>query len=284
MSQATINNLLDDKLFQVIGSTPASIAEAMRKIDIRGKSSEGAQIFAVSLFAAAVNKATLETFLADSRFAAVRPLLASALAIQGRANMTAMTLLGHCFLTTSLSSDVVFAVEFRKKLGQDHIWAGNLDSGSLSEKQKKILLEKKRVTREDEAKALGSGFLKFVGIDTSPFSELEAKFFDVTTNRPESRMPTVSRIDTRQEPIRRRAPSDEQDPALTQFTASDGTTYSIPIDVMNFRRNVLRRTDADIEDSIKDKGVESFISRTRTIMQRDPDGSRTLRAESVVGQ
>lgn len=176
-SVQTINDLLNDKLFQVIGSTPASIAESLKKIDLKNKKKEGAQLFAVSIFSSAVNKATLETFVADSRFSDVRPLITAALSISGRSNMTALTLLGHCFLATDLASEVTFANEFRKKMGQNHLWAGELEAGSLSDLQKKILKEKKRVTAEKEAKALGNGFLKHCGLVSGPLVGLENDYF-----------------------------------------------------------------------------------------------------------
>jgi len=172
-----IDRLLADKLHQVIGSSPASVAESLVKMGLQNKKREGIQMFAVSIFAAAVNKATLETFLSDARFGDIRPLVTATLAIAGKPNMTALTLLGHCLLTTEMASNVTFSAEFRKKMGQASIWDGELSSGSLSDKQKAILAEKKRLIDAKSAKALGSGFLKFTGLDSGRMTADESALF-----------------------------------------------------------------------------------------------------------
>jgi len=286
-----INQLLNDKLFQVIGSTPRSIAENLMKIDLRKKAREGAQIFAVSIFASAVNKATLESFLADSRFAAIRPLITAALSIKGNANMTALTLLGHCFLTTDVASNVEFAKEFRKKMGQDHLWAGELDSGSLSEQQKKILKEKKRVTKDTEAKALGNGFLKHVGIVKTPMSTLEADMFGGSVTVPGSSPASASRVASPPASDRGKAPvtpavqrtyvSPTASPGTEVVTLTDETQVSVPEDVLTYRRNVLGQSNADIAESLRRRGVDGFIASTRQLIEQDPDGTKTRAASAV---
>jgi len=266
---ANINDLLKDKLFQVIGSTPTSIAESLKKVDLKGKTKEGVQIFAVSVFAAAVNKATLETFLADSRFANIRPLLSAALSIQGRSNMTALTLLGHCLLTTDVASKVNFTSEFRKKMGQDHLWAGSLDGGSLSAKQREILKDKKRLTDEAEAKALGSGFLKHVGLVSGQMTALEGKLFGV---------PTTGRAPSPRSPAGSSSTSEN-----VAFKVSSTSTLQIPGEVIHYRLNVLGQQDSDIAESIERNGLEKFIANTRAMIARDPTGEKTQRAGSTLG-
>jgi hypothetical protein len=260
-----INDLLNDKLFQVIGSTPTSIAESLKKVDLKGKSNEGAQIFAISVFAAAVNKSTLETFLADSRFAGIRPLLSAALSIQGRSNMTALTLLGHCLLTTSVASQVNFTSEFRKKMGQDNLWSGTLDGGSLSDKQRAILKEKKRLTSEEEAKALGNGFLKHVGILSGNMNNDEAKLFGVSTMRSGSVSPTEA------------GPSS----AAVAFKVSSTETLQVPGDVMNYRMSTLGQTRDEIAESLSRNGLTKFVANTRKLMKEDPTGDKTRSQGSV---
>jgi len=264
-----INDLLKDKLFQVIGSTPSSIAESLKKVDLKGKSKEGAQIFAVSVFAAAVNKSTLETFLADSRFANIRPILSAALSIQGRSNMTALTLLGHCFLTTDVAKNISFTAEFRKKMGQDHLWAGSLDGGSLSGKQREILKDKKRLTDEAEAKALGSGFLKHVGIVQGAMTSMESKFFGVPTSGrvPSPRSPTTAGSST----------------GIVAFNVSKTSSVPIPADVLHYRKNIIGQSDEDIAESIERNGLEKFIENTKKLMTQDPTGEKTRRAGSTTG-
>jgi len=273
-----INDLLNDKLFQVIGSTPKSIAESLTKIDLKNKKKEGSLIFAISVFASAVNKSTLETFLADNRFASVRPLLAAAMSIQGKSNMTALTLLGHCLLTTKMADSVTFTAEFRKKMGQNHLWAGELSSGSLSDKQKEILKEKKRLTDETSAMTLGTGFLKLTGIDTSPMTSAESDLFNLSVQPSRSDLPREQLAET----SRTQYSSAESIPSNVNFRLSRSENVQIPEDVLNYRKNVVAQTDQQIAESIQSKGVEDFIQRTRTLMASDPDGSRTRRAGSVV--
>lgn len=288
MSIANINALLEDKLFQVIGSTPTSIAESLNTINLKGKKTEGMQIFAISIFAAAVNKPTLETFLADPRFGTVRQLLISALNIQGKSNMTAITLLGHCLLTTDEASDVVFASEFRKKMGQNHLWAGELNSGSLSDKQREILKEKRRVTTEKDAKALGSGFLKLTGLRAGTFEGKEIDFFGAPGTTTASSPKSASRLSSGTIPRPATGASSSRyatsPPASTNLNVSlnNGDVVSVPVDVMNYRTEVLGRSISDIVESIEATGVDDFITRTRKAIARDPTGNLG-RAASTTG-
>jgi hypothetical protein len=288
MSATPINTLLNDKLFQVIGSTPASIAESLIKADLSGKTTEGHQLFAVAIFASAVNKATLETFLADARFANVRPLISANLSIQGRSNMTALTLLGHCLMTTDLASSVTFASEFRKKMGQDHIWGGDLAKGSLSDKQKAILLEKKRVTDEVQARALGSGFLKWTGLDKAVMTEAESKLFKIPFQSTNAKAKTTRQADSSTAAAsgstprpRRVSPQIEPEKMIT-VRLSETDEVQIPEVVYLYRSKAIGQSDGDIIDSISRRGKDGFVSATRIMMAKDPDGSKT-RSASVVG-
>jgi hypothetical protein len=293
-----VNDLLNEKLFQVIGSTPASIAESLLKVDLKGRSTDGAHLMAVTIFAAAVNKPTLETFLADPKFATIRPILTATLAISGKSNMTAMTLLGHCLMTTKLAGDIVFAAEFRKKMGQDHLWAGELDKGSLSDKQKEILKEKKRVTDAKQAAALGSGFLKHVGILPGPMTPDEAALFKVTTVRSGPNVPVTpakqtgipktpagmsgSKYASAGEGTRRSPTAAPASPTDVEFTVSSTESVKVPEDVMKYRREVFGQSDADIAESIGRNGLEKFIENTRRMAERDPTG-KTAKGGSTAG-
>jgi len=300
-SESSINQLLNDKLYQVIGSTPASIAESLKKVDLKGKSTEGGQLVAISIFAAAVNKATLETFMADTRFAAARPLIIAALSISGKSNMTALTLLGHCFLATDMASNIVFAREFRKKMGQSHLWSGELDAGSLSEVQKKILKEKKRVTDEKEAAALGNGFIKYVGLANGELIGLERAYFGTGVDssivadqasrgsnetagsqyisshhdRKGSSLPSPPRVASR-------LPSSvaQSGPSSSRATL---TLNDIPADTYEYRSRALNQPDSDILESLERRGLSDFVSATRSMMTRDPDGSKTRSASTANG-
>jgi len=279
----SVNVLLEDKLFQVIGSTPRSIADSLKNVDFKGKTTEGTQLFAASIFAAAVNKSTLETFLADSRFANIRPLINAALSIQGRSNMTAMTLLGHCFLITDEASRVQFAVEFRKKMGQDHLWAGELTAGSLSDKQRGILKEKKRLTKPDEASALANGFLKLCGLKSGAMTELEEEFFgpqEAAAGTASGKRPMFGESSVPRPGTGRFSPDRA---GTTRFRTTSTNVVDIPDDVLNYRRNVMGLSDAEIGASIEKNGLPAFIERTRMGISSDPDGSK-MRTASTVGR
>lgn len=255
-------------------------------------------MMAITIFAAAVNKPTLETFLADPKFATIRPLLSATLAISGKSNMTAMTLLGHCLLTTRLAGDIVFAAEFRKKMGQDHLWAGDLDKGSLSDKQKEILKEKKRVTDANQAAALGSGFLKHVGIISGSMNADEAALFKVTTARSGANDPvTPARATGLRQPatgistskyastpaaVARSPAGSPGSPTDVDFTVSSSERVRVPEDVLAYRRGIFGQTDADIAESISRNGLEKFIENTRKLAAKDPTG-KLARTSSTVG-
>jgi len=265
----------------VIGSTPESIAESLQKIELKDKAIEGAQIFAIAIFAAAVNKPTLETFLADARFANIRPLLTSALSIQGRANMTAITLLGHCFLTSEMASDVVFATEFRKKMGQDHLWDGSLEQGSLSDKQRGIMKEKKRVTDPIKAKALASGFLKWTGLLGGAFTDLEASLFNIQTTGSVSESKKPARAESAES-----SPSGSPSrsiPRAVTFRISDTKEASIPENVYLYRKNIMGMSDSEIIEIARSMGESEFIKATEKLIRRDPDGTKVKAQSTIAG-
>lgn len=278
----SINDLLDDKLYQVIGSTPASIAESLRKVDLKGKSKTGAQIFAVSIFAAAVNKSTLETFLADPRFVEIRPLISAAMSIQGRSNMTALTLLGHCFLTTRLADDVKFAAEFRKKMGQNHLWSGELSSGSLSQKQREILMEKKRVTDLEAATALGTGFLKWVGLDNKAMNNLESVLFGFPIrSSSESSGSSFTAAKGKGRDVTT-AEFSEAGVETVTLSRKGKEPISIPKVLYDYRKDKIDQTETEIYNSAESRGINGFIDATTKLMARDPEGKKIKSGSTIV--
>jgi hypothetical protein len=176
-STNAINDILEAYLFQVVGSTPESIRDAIKVSALKANPGPAGMLAASAMFASAVNKTTMENFISKPEMSDARPIISTTFSISGRPNMTGLTLLGHCLLTTDFSDSIKFCQEFKKKMGQNDVWAGNLDSGSLSDKQKDILKEKKRVTSYNSAKMLGSGFLKFTKISLVPYTTEEADFW-----------------------------------------------------------------------------------------------------------
>jgi hypothetical protein len=147
-------------------------------------------------------------------------------------------------------SQITFALEFRKKMGQDHLWAGNLETGSLSDKQKEILKEKKRVTNEEEAKLLGAGFFKFAGIDKTAYSTEEADFWKV----PASEQPSASRRSSRTSP-----------PAASVLD-------KLPADLVEYYRKFISSDPARLRASVTRDGPTAWINAYRTRMEEDPEG------------
>jgi hypothetical protein len=275
-----INSLLNDKLFQVIGSTPKSVAESIMKSDIRGKAKLGVEMFAIACFAAAVNKPTLESFMADPRFGTIRPLITATISINGKANMTAMTLLGHALLTTPEAGAVNFTAEFRKKMGQNHLWDGELNSGSLSDKQKEILKEKKRLTDGNAAKALGSGFLKLTGINSDPMNKEESDLYNLAM--PASTASTAGGASAFSTSGNESNSAAEPTIGASQIKVDRSSSVLVPDDVLAYRRNILQHDEARIASSINRKGVDTFIEETRGLMTDDPDGARARRAGTTM--
>lgn len=175
-----INALLAPVLFQVVGTTPESLADSVKQAGLEGKADIGAQLASAGIFAAAVNKNTMEQFIIKPELASVRNAISNQFSIKGSANMTALTLLGHCMYLNAYADKIDFAVQFRKKMGQRSIWDGDFNTGSLSDTQKKILVEKGKSVNKNSAQLFASGFFKYVGADRSRFTEEEALFWDVS--------------------------------------------------------------------------------------------------------
>jgi hypothetical protein len=302
MSFTDVKDMLEPYLFQVIGSTPVSLKENLKKVTLKGKAKEGSQLVTISIFAAAVNKSTLESFLAKPEFADIRPTINAAISIQGKANMTAFTLLGHCIMTSDKIDDIPFVAAFRRKMGQNHLWSGTLDSGSLSEKQRNILKEKKKNVDSTEAMLLGQGFLKWVNLDTSRMTAEESAFWGDTTSdktasertvagpskavAPVAARPSASEVRSPPRPIaipraptasasRQITPPKARAPAIgttTLTTEGEAESFDLPDDVVDYRRNVMNMNDNDIIDSVRRNGLDNFILKTRDAIVRDPEG------------
>lgn len=287
-----MNKFLDPVIFQVIGSTPESIRDNILKSTLKGQASGGLQLAVISVFASAVNKSTMETFAAKPELQEARGFINTIFSISGRANMTGLTLLGHCLMTTAHVSNVNFCSEFRKKMGQDHLWAGNLDSGSLSEKQKEILKEKKRTILEPSAKLLGSGYFKYVGIDPIAMSNDEANFWRVAVP---TRLPASSSASAMPPPAAPLTPSrpggsvrnpsiSGSPPAGVRETVEmmDGTMEMVDSAVVEYYRKFVSDDDERLATSIAKRGVNKFEADYRAMMVRDPEG-RSFQGGTVAG-
>jgi len=257
----SINELLAPVLFQVIGSTPESIADSIIDAKLGNQSVIGMKLAALSIFASAVNKATMEQFASTPPMADIRPTLSSNFSVGGKTNMTGLTLLGHCVLTSNLMDDIKFASEFRRKMGQNHLWAGDFANGSLSDKQKKILEEKKRLTNENSARLLGSGFFKFIGVDKNAYTAQEAHFWKIPDN-------------TRISPSPPRSPPRPRPETLTGFVTvrmPDGTDVNVDKEAYDYYLAVNDNEISYLIKSIGSKGIDKFNQQYKAANKADPN-------------
>lgn len=264
---ASVNRILAPLMFQVVGSTPDSIRDNIKRSNLKGDPETASLLVAACVFAMVVNKATVENFLAKPEMLSVRPIVSSVFSISGRSNMTSLTLLGHCLLTSEFTAEIEFAAEFRRKMGQNHVWAGDLSKGSLSEKQKTILLEKQRTNSAADAKLLGSGFYKYTGIDIAPMTVAEANFWGeaITTTSAAAFTTTVSSPAS--------APGSPSRGALRSetFVLSDGSTVEIPARVAMYYRKAVNPDPNALVASIEKRTAEGFIRSYSALLEADPE-------------
>jgi len=269
-----INSLLEPVLFQVIGTTPESLMESVKKANLEGKVNEGSQLAAVSVFAAAVNKQVLNEFLMKTELSAVRGAVLSQFAIRNQANMTALTLLGHCLYLTRFAAQINFATEFRKKMGQNSIWDGELTTGSLSETQRKILQEKAKSINKRSAALFAKGYFKFIGADTSAWTSEEATFWDMQHRAPAPTPP--ANASAAASPVRTPPKQTAPRPAATQSPPARDVSIEVP-DLgsvvvprtayeyyMAVNNNDFRRLYASIGKNGRDEWVRRYEELART--------------------
>jgi len=285
-----LNDLLNPVIHQVIGSTPESLVKYMKDGNMKDSKENGYRLAAVSVFSAAVNKSTMETFLMQPDLAPVRVAIMNSFSVSGRTNMTALTLLGHCILTTSQVDSVRFVEEFRRKMGQRNLWDGELGNGSLSDKQKTIMAEKKRNINRDSAFIFGSGYWKFVGVNKEPWTQAEASFWGETItgssyrSRSEFKPPETRGKSTDTTPPRppRNAQLSDATSGMRFLTTSNGNTYQLAADVVDYYLAVNGGDIQQLERSVSNRGPVEWESRYRSAMEADP-GRRGIGVGSVAG-
>lgn len=276
-----LNAILNPFLFQVVGSTPESIKDTIKNTALKNNPVVASRLAAACVFSAAVNKSTMENFISKPEMAEARPIISAAFSISGKANMTGLTLLGHCLLTTDFVKDIVFCVEFRRKMGQDHLWAGNLSSGSLSEKQKEILVEKKRVTDETSAKLLASGFLKYTGIVRTRYTAEESRFWgeEIPASIVASGLPMDTPTRGQRRPTHASSSSIPSPPSrgsareIFEVRLSDNTVANLPAYAANY---FLDGNDGDVSklaNSVERNGVDAWIMKYTKAARDDPERS-----------
>jgi hypothetical protein len=269
-----LNTIMDPYLFQVVGSTPESVRDSIKSSALKNNPVVASRLVAACIFAAAVNKPTLENFIARPELADARPIISSTFSLTGKANMTGLTLLGHCLLTSPWVSNITFAQEFRKKMGQQNIWEGNLEAGSISDTQKKIFQEKKRLAPFDKASLLGRGFFKFTGLENTGYTRAEAVFWGVQI--PAEKKPEAKRTTPRETPrpappaspttSKHSPPTQPKGKDTIAVPISDTEVIDLPADVVEWYRKEVSDDPNRIAASINRDGASAWLTRYREAM------------------
>jgi len=277
-----INELLSPYLFQVVGSTPESLRDAIVNSGLRGQTGPGIKLASLCVFASAVVKSAVESLSVNPSMLESRPFITNTLTINGKINMTAMTLFGHCLLTSPYMDSIEFAVAFRRKMGQDHLWAGDLSNSSLSDTQRKILLEKVKVANQQSAKALASGYLKYIGADNTPYTRAERDFWNIPSDDYRSHTRTGS--DTSPPSRSRGGSSRGGGNIIIPITDTSNTTRDVelPEDVVEWYRRVVTDDPNRLAASVAKRGRERWIAEYRAEMLANPNAPPTG-GTSVVG-
>lgn len=273
---ADIDVILQPKLFQVIGSTPESLREACEKCDLKGKANVAAKFVSLCIFSASVNKPTVESFFAEESMREVRSTCAVGFVLNGKVNMTALTLAGHCFMLEEKIQKLEYVKAFSRKLGQMTIWDGSLDGGSISDKQKQILKEKQKVHDKEACKKFATWFLSWTGMLMAAPRRREDLPLDTPIRRRAGRsesidlggVPTRSASATRESA--ERAASKERDRVAALRSAQEDVppevTATLPADVVEYYFNTIKKSQEDLESLVAEHGVERVIKNIRRAM------------------
>jgi len=242
-----INELLNPVLFQVIGSTPESLREHVEKCNLQGKNNLGSKFIALSVFAASVNKSTVEEFFAGDKMSDLRLAISREFMLNNKLNMTALSLAGHCFMTQDALSTVQYVVAFRKKMGQNSVWDGELAGGSLSETQKKILKEKATTHSKDRAIAFASWFMEYTGLRGSSGSATQAP--------PAASVQSSATIASSSGVREESPPIDLGSPAAQKQAATPDVVGQMRPELVQFYLSLEGRTRETLQNLIKEHGV-----------------------------
>lgn len=156
-------------------------------------------------------------------------------------------------------------------MGQDSIWSGNFSSGSLSDKQKEILLERARTTKKESATLFATGFLKYCGLDKRAWTVPEQQFWgEFQTAQGQQSAPSFRPATSSQYS----PPSSYSVPTASDYcsvTLPSGNIVQVPLYLANYYKKVNQCSDKELGNSIEKRGVSEWISIYSDIQRRDPD-------------
>jgi len=262
----TIDNILDKRIHQVIGSTPESLRTTCEGTNMKNNPDVAAKFVALSVLAAAVNKETIGKAATESDFMDLAMVIRSGFYLNGTVNMTALSLAGHCFVACDKFSKIRFVAEFRKKMGQDNLWDGNFDSGSISAKQKEIFIERKKAQDRKKCVDFADWFVSWSGLDQK--LRTGARVGTSSRGRGGSSAPSS----------RGRGASKPEEQATATASAS------LPEDLVDFYFNEIGRTQTDLDESVRKHGLEKIIRSIRSSYnEAHPEQADDVDDGTVVG-
>lgn len=274
---AVINDALNPFMHQVTGSTPASIRDMIKASNVRSNATLGVKLATIALFAASVNKSTLEGFVAASSMADVRSVLSDKFSISGKVNMSALSLMGHCLLTSDFLDNVEYARAFRDRMGLKHIWERDLNKDRLSDEQYKIFSDKKRKVPESEAKALGKGYFKYIGVDKAAMGRSEREFWDLRQTKAVPQAPAsgsltsapISSDDPFASPSA--SPPRSAQPRKLSYTIGESQVAQVDERAVRYFKGTISEDEAELIARLEKYGVEGFESRMLKALAADPE-------------
>lgn len=252
-----INSILDPRLSQVIGSTPESITDLITRSGMENNSKLGSKFICIAVFAASVKKSVAEELFIAKEMEDLRAKITNTFVLNGKLNMTAMTLAGHCFTLSTVLTNVKYITEFRKKIGGDNIWDADITKGSASEKMKAIMTQKAKTHNKTSCAAFATWFVTYTGI--APKS-----------NKGKGTQSSLAFV-----------PPQVQDQALLKDkpTVDVSIPAEIDRDLLEDWKSLTGKTEAQLAKSISDVGVKTTVAR----MQRDIKRVSGEGTDTVVG-
>jgi hypothetical protein len=260
----TIDNILDKRIHQVIGSTPESLRSTCEGTNMKNNPDVAAKFVALSVLAAAVNKETIGKAATEADFMDLAMVIRSGFYLNGTVNMTALSLAGHCFVASDKFSKIRFVAEFRKKMGQDNLWDGNFDSGSISAKQKEIFIERKKAQDRKKCVDFADWFVSWSGLDQKLRTGTRAEA--ATRGRGGSSVPS------------------RRGREILQPEGQASASATLPEDLVHFYFNEVGKTQADLDDAVGKHGLEKIIRSIRhSYNEAHPEFSDPVDDGTVVG-
>jgi hypothetical protein len=275
----SFNGILNEYIHQVTGSTPSSIKDMLKLGNVAGNDQVAMKLATIGIYAAAVNKSTLESFIARAPVQEARTIVGNQFSIQGKANMSALSLFGHCLLTSDFIDGINFVDQFRARLGQRHIWEKDLEQERLSKEQFKIFNQKKSSSPRNDAFNLGRGYFKIVGLDKRAMTAEEAAFWGVTVTPADTRTiqpkvakaPSPPKVESPKRDSFEELERSSMVPGDEVVTYGTNTAATIPGDVLKYYRTVYGNDQARMEASIAKRSPEGFVRSVREMIAKDPE-------------